>query len=322
MLIGGILLGLILGLLGGGSLTNLASVRLRWVTILLFAVILRFATEFLLIRGNQAVETFRLPLFAIAFGLLLAALWVNRFHPGLRLAFVGVLSNTIAIVANGGHMPIWVRSLEAANFTVADVTSHFHATLPAELDVEFFRHAGPLADILPIPLPIIQNVASIGDVFLTAGLAFFLFATVVQLPSEEEPGAEPLTEGPYAGLAGAYRLPRGIQAAMGHQRVRPGTGIATGFAETAALDRPLVLGGPRPGLAGPGPGGRRIALAPVPSVAAAGTFDDAVARPRPGIEIGARVRRHPYVQLALNGSFSALWTGQLISMFGDRIHQI
>src|SRR4051812_17460293 len=158
MLIGGIVVGLVLGLLGGGSLGNLASVRLRWISILLFAVILRFATEFLLIRANPIVEAFRLPLFAIAFLLLLAALWVNRVQPGMRLAFVGVLSNTIAIVANGGHMPIWIRSLEAANFTVADVTSPFHVLLPADLDVDFFRHAGPLADILPIPLPIVQNV--------------------------------------------------------------------------------------------------------------------------------------------------------------------
>ncbi|MBA3878005.1 MAG: hypothetical protein C0498_13995, partial [Anaerolinea sp.] len=35
-----------------------------------------------------------------------------------------------------------------------------------------------------------------------------------------------------------------------------------------------------------------------------------------------RVRRHPYIRLALDGSFSALWTGQLISLLGDRIHQV
>jgi MFS family permease len=35
-----------------------------------------------------------------------------------------------------------------------------------------------------------------------------------------------------------------------------------------------------------------------------------------------RVRQHPYVRLALNGSFSALWVGQLISLLGDRVHQI
>ena len=41
MLIGGILLGLVAGLLAGGSIANLASIRLRWVALLLVAVIVR-----------------------------------------------------------------------------------------------------------------------------------------------------------------------------------------------------------------------------------------------------------------------------------------
>ena len=185
MLIAGILAGVVLGLMAGGSIGNLATVRLRWVGVLLVAVILRFATEYLLLRGNEVVEALRLPLFATAFGLLLAALWVNRSHPGLRIAFVGILLNTIAILLNAGHMPIWQPSLEAAGFTTADVTP-FHVLLGPGLTSDFLRHAGPLADILPIPIPIIRNVASIGDVFLTAGLAFFLFATVVR-PNDEPP---------------------------------------------------------------------------------------------------------------------------------------
>ncbi len=348
MLIGGIALGLILGLLAGGSLTNLASVRLRWVAILMFAVILRYGTEFLLVRGNGLVELIRLPLFLFAFVLLLAALWVNRTQPGMRLAFVGILSNTIAITANGGHMPIWIPSLEAAGFNLADLTSPFHVALGANLNADFLLHAGPLADILPIPLPLVRNVASIGDVFLTAGLAFFLFATVVRTLGDDDQELDASGhDGPLTGLAGTTRLPRGIEAALGRQGLRPGTGLATGFAETAALDRPMVLGGRGTGLAGPSgrevvgrvrgadgqivdvwapshPTSRAIALAPVPSAASAGTYDDgAIAIPgRPRVEVPERVRRHPYVRLALNGSFSALWTGHVISMFGDRINQI
>ncbi|HET7703977.1 MAG TPA: MFS transporter [Candidatus Limnocylindrales bacterium] len=322
MLIGGIALGLVIGLLAGGSIANLAAVRLRWVAILMFAVILRFATEWFLVRGVGIVETLRLPLFGLAFGLLLAALWVNRAQPGMRLAFVGILSNTIAIAANAGWMPIWIPSLQAAGFTAADVTSPFHVLLDAEVNADFLRHAGPLADILPIPLPFVRNVASIGDVFLTAGLAFFLFATVVRsgdgdVEADAAPGAGPLT-----GLAGATRLPRGIDEAMGRHRVRPGTGLASGLAETATLDRPLVLGGAGTGLAGPS-GREGVALAPVPALDALRTFDETVTLPgRPRVDVGEQVRRHPYVRLALNGSFSALWVGHLISMFGDRIHQI
>ena len=319
MLIGGIALGLVLGLLGGGSIANLSSVRLRWVAVLLFAVILRFATEWLLIHGNAVVEALRLPLFLLAFILLLVALWANRTQPGMRLAFVGILSNAIAIAANGGHMPIWQPSLQAAGFTIADISPSFHTLLGTDLNADFLRHAGPLADILPIPLPFIRNVASIGDVFLTAGLAFFLFATVLRSQEDEENpdiGAEGL---PLAGLAAATRLPRGIQAAMGNQRLRPGTGLATGLPSglsgTAALRRPLILGSPGEGLAAPAP-----ALAPLPFGAADGSAIPVPGRPR--IEVGARVLRHPYVRLALNGSFSSLWTGQLISLFGDRVHQV
>ncbi|HEY3524168.1 MAG TPA: MFS transporter, partial [Candidatus Limnocylindrales bacterium] len=35
-----------------------------------------------------------------------------------------------------------------------------------------------------------------------------------------------------------------------------------------------------------------------------------------------RVRRHPYTRLALNSAFSSLWVGNLISLFGDRVHQV
>jgi len=318
VLIGGIILGLVLGLLAGGSFNNLSSVRLRWVAVLMLAVILRFITEWLLIRGNTLVETFRLPLFLFAYLLLLVALWSNRDQPGMRLAFVGILSNAIAIAANGGHMPVWVPSLEAAGFTLADLSSPFHAPLPPDIDAQFLLHAGPLADILPIPIPLIRNVASIGDLFLTAGLAFFLFATVLRRPGDEDEGPDSELDGQaLSGLAAATRLPRAIQAAMGGQRLRPGTGLATGLPaglqNTASLQRPLVLGSPAAGMAAP-------ALAPVPIDAT-----DEAALPLPGlprIEVGARVRRHPYVRLALNGSFSALWTGQLISLFGDRVHQV
>jgi MFS family permease len=48
----------------------------------------------------------------------------------------------------------------------------------------------------------------------------------------------------------------------------------------------------------------------------------AIEIPRPDAGVVVGVRQHPYVRLALNGSFSALWAGQLISLFGDRLNQL
>ena len=104
MLIVGIILGLVLGLAAGGTLGNLATIRLRSTWLLLVAVVVRYGTEGLLTADVPLVETLRLPLLASAFGFLLVALWANRSYPGLSLAFVGILSNATVIVVNGGYI--------------------------------------------------------------------------------------------------------------------------------------------------------------------------------------------------------------------------
>ena len=74
MLIAGILLGLVLGLLAGGSLGNLGSVRLRWVGFLFAAVVVRFTTETALGANLAIAQTLQLPLFTLAYGMLLIGL--------------------------------------------------------------------------------------------------------------------------------------------------------------------------------------------------------------------------------------------------------
>jgi MFS family permease len=325
MLIGGIIAGLVTGLLVGGHISNLASVRLRWVGILFVAVVIRFATEWALGAGIDLAETLRLPLFGLSFGLLLAGLWVNRDQPGLSLAFIGILLNTIAVLVNGGHMPIWRPSLVAAGFDPETILSPFHVILASDaLNADFLLHAGPLGDILPIPVPYIRNVASIGDLFLTAGLGFFLFATVLRSPEEAEAEDRRAPDGGYEGVAGTALLSRGVKATDLGRRVRPATGLASGLAEASTLDQTMVLGSRGTGMASPG-SSPAVAVAPVWAVdrldPGGGGATTAVLE-EPLVEVGERIRRHPYVRLALNPSFSALWAGQLISLFGDRVHQI
>lgn len=333
MLIGGIVLGLLLGLRTGGRITNLGLIQLRWVALLFAAVIVRFSTELLLESGVELVQTLRLPLLATGFGLLLAALWVNRGYPGLGLAFVGILLNATVIVINGGYMPVWEPSLNAAGLTAADVSSAIHVLVAADIQATtFLGQAVFLGDVIPIPLPVVQNVASLGDVFLSVGLAFFLFASVVRVPTVLEEAEYDAIRRRLTGLAASTRLPR--PDAMGG--VVPETGLAPALLETASLERATFMGGGTGALSSP-------ALAPLPvGILDVGAGPDdvisaesaaAASRTVPGTTVLppfprvspdtlARVRRHPYVRLALNGSFSSLWAGQLISLFGDRIHQV
>ena len=289
MVIGGAL-----GLLAGGRIEHLANVRLRWIGVLLVGLVLRFAIGAGIDAGVPYVNDLRLPLYDLAFLFVLVALWQNRSYPGLSLAFVGVALNLLAITVNGGYMPVWLPSLVAAGFPPNEPFSSFHVILPSVADLEFVLRAGPFGDIIPIPIPYIRNVASIGDVFLAGGLAFFLFATIVRTPSELDEEAEARISGRVERLREAAAAPPS-----------PRTDLSPGFAEAAGLDRPAMLGGSAAGMATPG---RHVVVVYIPPLA-----------PPPVLE---RLRRHPYVRLALDGSFSALWLGQLISLFGDRIHLI
>ncbi|HSO29772.1 MAG TPA: MFS transporter [Candidatus Sulfomarinibacteraceae bacterium] len=292
MLIGGIALGLVLGLLAGGRLEHLASIRLRWVQVIFLGFVIRAGTQFAIEGGNAPVDALRLPLFGIAFGLILLGLWKNREQPGLSLAYTGVLLNAIAITVNQGFMPVWEPAYLVAGFGPDNPLGPLHVVLPGVVTGDFLVRAGPLGDIVPIPFPFIRNVASIGDLFLGGGLAFFLFATTVRTPFELDEASREAIRRRLVSIMPARAANPMASAAI----------VARGLGGTTIVDRPAPAGallGPADSIFGP-------AVPAVPAVPA----------------ILERVRRHPYVRLALDGSFSALWLGQLISLLGDRIHQV
>ena len=144
MLIAGILLGLLLGLRAGGRLDNLGNIQLRWPLLLVAAVIVRFGTEALLNLEVPLVEDLRAPLLALGFGLLLIALWANRLYPGLAWPSSASCSTAFVILINGGYMPIWATSLEAAGLTPDDVTSRAPLwSSPGEASDFLRQGAGP-----------------------------------------------------------------------------------------------------------------------------------------------------------------------------------
>ena len=304
MLIAGLLIGLTAGLAVGGRVDNLIAIRLRWPLLIFGALVLRLGTETALGRDIAVVETLRVPLLAAGYGALAVGLWANRARPGMSLALVGIGLNAAAILVNGGFMPVWEPSLIAAGFGRADVISPIHVILPAGMDASFFWSAGPLGDVIPVPLPFLRNVLSIGDVLLDFGLAFFLFAGLLRRPDETGPDGRAAH-----GLdAGQSLILNGPLAHTQPGEVRAGSGFAASLVGVAALERPMILGGSGAGLATPAP------------MSSGGVTTPAI----PGAlrAVAIRARHHPYIRLAVNGSFSALWSGQLISLLGDRVHQV
>jgi len=284
-------LGVIGGLLAGGRLSNLLSVRLRYGALILLALLMRIGTQWLIEQDVEVVDQLRVPLFGLAFGLLVGALWLNRSQAGLLLAMVGVASNGIAILVNGGYMPVYTPAVEVVGLTAADLSPSFNIALPEELGLEFLLAAGPLGDILPIALPLLANVVSLGDILLAAGVAWFLFSAIAK---------------------GSPELANGV-VSLWRAEPRART-VFESDAEQVALDRPIVLGG------GMGPGLGSAAAAEVARAAGPRSSDATVAVPH--LPVGVRIRQHPYVRLARDARFSAFWLAGTVSLFGDRLHQI
>ncbi len=269
MIVLGLILGLVAGLVAGGRVMRLVDVRLRWVGLIFGAVLLRYGTQLAIAQGVELADTLRLPLYATAFVLLLAGLWPNRHHPGILAVMVGTAANGLAIAVNLGWMPVWPPALEAVGMSAGDLNTGFHVLLPIELNAQFLLMAGPIGDLIPVPIPFLTNVASVGDAFIAAGLGWFVFATLVR--GREDPTGKGVTLGP------------GPQAAAD-------AGLG--------LERPIVLGS-----------GRGAGL----SESLPSDFQ---------LGLGDRIRGHPYVRLATDARFAAYWLAQIISLFGDRLHQV
>jgi DHA3 family macrolide efflux protein-like MFS transporter len=270
MFLSAIAFALIAGALAGGGLPRLADLRLRWIWILGLALLLRFGAGI----AQQIAPEARLPLgaaFIAAYGLIFIWLWGNWRVPGLQVAAVGIGLNTLAVTLNGGQMPIWSAAFTAAGFLPnALANDPFHFVLSAGSVADFVKSGGIFGDVLPIPIPVIRDVVSIGDVLLAVGI---FWAIVYSMTRSEAPTRAAFTLG-----------------------LRP----SDPFANASAF-----------------PGGQAQAIGSTPAlaVAIAGAGGGAAAIP------GARAQS-PYLALVRNRSFSLLWVGQLISFFGDRVHQV
>ncbi|MEX0624971.1 MAG: DUF5317 family protein, partial [Chloroflexota bacterium] len=170
MFLSTIVLALVVGALAGGGLPRLADLRLRWIWVLGLALAMRFGAG-LLRQGDIGVD---LPLgaaFIASYGLIFVWLWGNWRVPGLQIAAVGIALNTLAVVLNGGQMPIWAAAFYAAGFTPdALANDPFHFLLTTNSVADFVRQGGIFGDVVPIPLPVIRDVVSIGDTLLAVGI--------------------------------------------------------------------------------------------------------------------------------------------------------
>src|SRR6266542_906490 len=148
MLVSGAVLGLIAGLAIARSWRPLLGINLRWLPLLLVALIARAVAP---LAGTSATA------------------FANVRLPGVVLVAVGGALNLLPVLANGG-MPVDAGALAVAGATMPNDLLH----LPMTSATLF----SPLADVIPVsPL---RSVYSVGDVCIAIGGFLLPFVLLIR----------------------------------------------------------------------------------------------------------------------------------------------
>ena len=181
-----IILVIVVALLRGGSLRNLAALQLRWLPLVIAGFVLQLLI-FTPFARSPLVAFATVPIYVLS--MILLVIWVaaNWRIPGMALIAIGLALNVIAITANGGHMPVSPESARYAG-TIGNYASEgafvANNSIATQDNVRFWL----LTDIIAIPKQVpFANVISIGDVLLTIGVGSLCYRTIRRAPTPTEP---------------------------------------------------------------------------------------------------------------------------------------
>jgi hypothetical protein len=179
VVLGSILLAVVIGLVSGGRIGNLASVHIRWPLLAVAGLALQIVPT---PAGNRDLPFL---LLMLSFVLLFAFGFINVRRPGFMLILIGLSLNALVIGVNHG-MPVARRALVASD--QAATLSELERSGGAKHHL-----AGPgdnlmfLADMIPIGPPV-RQILSTGDVLTFAGVMWFVVATLRSREPAGPPG--------------------------------------------------------------------------------------------------------------------------------------
>ena len=163
-----VVLAVALGLALGGSLGQLAEIRLRAAWLFLAAIALQvvaFPVSGLPWRTHETVASV---LWVTSYGLLVVAALLNRRITGVPVVATGMFLNLAAILANGGTMPVGYEAMHAAG-RVSE--THANSTAMSEPNLHWLVDRWAAPDWL-----LLANVYSVGDVVIAFGAFVIVLA--------------------------------------------------------------------------------------------------------------------------------------------------
>jgi hypothetical protein len=165
--------GILIGYLARGRLSNLGHLRLRGLWLVLVALLLQVLI-FPLFTDRPIIPVGTAALHIVSYVLLFAFLMVNvfRIRP-LLLVGLGAVLNLLVISVNGGHMPASVAALEKAGATDVVVALEEAPVYGNIVRMGDSTSLDALGDVLYIPAGFpLARTFSVGDVLVMVGLVW------------------------------------------------------------------------------------------------------------------------------------------------------
>lgn len=165
-------IGLVAGLLLGGTVDRLAELRLRWAPLAVLGLLVQaalFADPVGAAVGDAAPA-----IYVASTAAVLVAVLRDVRVPGMALIALGAASNLAAIVANGGYMPADPAALASV---VEQSPGYSNSVVVADPALR------PLTDLYALPPAFpFANVFSVGDVLIGIGVAVAIAAAMRMAP--------------------------------------------------------------------------------------------------------------------------------------------
>ncbi len=183
LLVGVLVLAVVVGLVFGGSLTNLAELSFRWWPLALIGLALQFVPA-----GSHM---WAVALLILSYVVLTAFVAVNLRLPGMWLIALGFVLNIVVIGANAG-MPVADGALRTAygrgyaeqrrELASGAGGAKHHLQRPSDRLIA-------LADVIPVGAPV-RIVTSAGDLLSLAGAGWLVAAATLGRVRERERGGK------------------------------------------------------------------------------------------------------------------------------------
>ena len=164
--------GVIIGLIRGGKLSNATNFKLVHPWLIFLSVILEASLN-ILMKNDLGITQFIVFLWVcMQYLLLFLFIWLNRQLPYIWIIGIGTFLNALVILLNGGSMPLadispYIGASETPSQYLLDgklLTYHF---IDGNTKLWF------LGDIIWVPSPF-RAFASIGDIFLYGGVLLLI----------------------------------------------------------------------------------------------------------------------------------------------------